>query len=162
MYRACSDTRSRAPLLSRHAGIRDLVRPCGLVGLLVVALQVPAAHAQGTTSASGEPTTPAVQERDIKSLSEEAPVKKWKPGDPVRVVPDLREDDGPDTGDGSAQEQPRQPLEPNVREPVAPKVMERSVDELSTVEPYKEGDPVRVVPDLKQNGSGKSRGGCGT
>jgi hypothetical protein len=34
---------------------------------------------------------------------------------------------------------------------VAPQVMERSVDELPKVKPYREGEPVRVVPDLKES-----------
>ena len=95
-----------------------------------------------------EPAAPQVQERDVKSLSEGAPVKKWKPGDPVRVVPDLREDGDAEMGEAGAEEEPLQPI---VREPVAPQVMERRVDELSEVKEYREGDPVRVVPDLKES-----------
>jgi len=75
-------------------------------------------------------------------------VKKWKPGDPVRVVPDLKENGEAETGEAGAGEEPLQPI---VREPVAPQIMERSIDELAKVKPYREGDPVRVVPDLKES-----------
>jgi hypothetical protein len=45
----------------------------------------------------------------------------------------------------------QQPLKPVVRKPVAPQVTEQSVNELSKVEPYVEGNPVRVVPDLRES-----------
>jgi hypothetical protein len=95
-----------------------------------------------------EPAAPQVQERDVRSLIEEAPVKRWKEGDPVRIVPDLREDGDVGTGEEQAGQQPPEPI---VRAPVAPQVMDRSVNELSKVKRYREGQPVRVVPDLKES-----------
>ena len=118
-----------------------------LSGLVAVGLCLSTGQAGETKT---EPAAPQVQERDIPSLSEEAPVKKWKPGDPVRVVPDLRESGDAEVGEAGPAEKP---LQPTVREPVAPQVMERRVDELSEAKPYREGDPVRVVPDLKESGT---------
>jgi len=97
------------------------------------------------------PAAPRVQERDLKSLSEEKPVKEWKPGDPVRVTGDLREDGKPDTAKDAAQSGDGTPPKPIVREPVAPQVMEGNVDDLPKATTYKEGDPVRVAPDLRES-----------
>lgn len=120
--------------------------------LLTSALSIPFGAAAGQSAESkAEPAAPQVQEQDVRSLSEEAPVKKWKPGDPVRVVPDLRENgEAAETGEAGTEGKPLQPV---VRGPVAPQVMERPLDELSKVKPYREGDPVRVVPDLRESDS---------
>jgi hypothetical protein len=92
-----------------------------------------------------------MQQQDIKSLSQETPVPKWKPGDPVRIVPDLREDGGDTDASKSGTDTP--PLKPIVRKPVAPNVMDQDVNDLSKPKPYDEGGPVRVVPDLKESDS---------
>ena len=97
------------------------------------------------------PAAPQVQERDLKSLSEEKTVKEWRPGDPVRVTGDLREDGRTDPNRDAAQSGDGTPPEPIVREPVAPQVMEGNVDDLPKVKIHKEGDPVRVVPDLRES-----------
>lgn len=124
-----------------------------LPALLAVLLLVPfAALAQETEEpkpAMQEPAAPQVQERNVKSLSEEKPVQEWKPGDPVRVMGDLREDEKPGTGKDESQSQP--PPRPIVREAVVPQVMEGNLKALTKVRPYKEGDPVRVVPDLRES-----------
>jgi hypothetical protein len=121
-------------------------------GLLSAMLMAPicayAGEAPDAKETPAQPAAPQVQERDVRSLTEEAPVKRWKEGDPVRIVPDLREDGEVGTGEDQAA---RQSPEPTVRAPVAPQVMERSVDELPKVKPYREGEPVRVVPDLKES-----------
>ena len=78
-------------------------------------------------------------------------MKEWKPGDPVRVTGDLREDWKTDPGKDAAQSGDGTPPEPVVREPVAPQVMEGSVDNLPKAKIYKEGDPVRVAPDLRES-----------
>jgi hypothetical protein len=132
-------------------------RSAACLTALLAAFCVSTGRAAETKTEPVPPAAPQVQEQDVRSLSEEAPVKKWQPGDPVRVVPDLRED-GPDLReDGGAQlgeaDAEGKPLQPIVRAPVAPQVMERRVDELSKVKPYREGDPVRVVPDLKESDS---------
>jgi hypothetical protein len=105
----------------------------------------------GPKPATPEPAAPRVQERDIKSLSEEKPVKQWKPGDPVRVTGDLREDGKIEPDKDAAQSGDRTPPKPVVREPVAAQIMEGSVDDLPKAKPYKEGDPVRVAPDLRES-----------
>lgn len=119
-----------------------------LSAMLMAPIGVFAGEAAGTKETPAQPAAPQVQERDVRSLTEEAPVKRWKEGDPVRIVPDLREDGDVGTGEDEAA---RQSPEPTVRAPVAPQVMERSVNELPKVEPYREGEPVRVVPDLKES-----------
>ncbi len=120
---------------------------------LAVLLLVPfAALAQETGEpkpAMPEPAAPQVQELDVKTLSEENPVQEWKPGDPVRVTGDLREDEKPGTGKDESQTQPS--LRPIVHEAVAPQVMEGNLKALAKVRPYKKGDPVRVVPDLRES-----------
>ncbi len=134
---------------------RNMVAPgrCRFAVWLAVLLLVPfAALAQETGEpkpAMPEPAAPQVQERNVKSLSEEKPVQEWKPGDPVRVMGDLREDEKPGTGKDEPRSQP--PLRPIVREAVVPQVMEGSLKDLTKVRPYKEGDPVRVVPDLRES-----------
>jgi hypothetical protein len=119
-----------------------------LSAVLVAPVCVHAGQAADTKEAPAGPAAPQVQEQDVRSLTEEAPVKRWKEGDPVRIVPDLREDGEVETGAEQAAEQSPAPI---VRAPVAPQVMDRSVNELSKAEPYREGQPVRVVPDLKES-----------
>jgi hypothetical protein len=119
-----------------------------LSAMLMAPLSVHAGGAADPRETQAEPAAPQVQEQDVRSLTEEAPVKRWKEGDPVRVVPDLREDG--DVGTGEEQAAQQSP-EPTVRAPVAPQVMDHSVNELSKIRPYREGEPVRVVPDLKES-----------
>jgi hypothetical protein len=119
-----------------------------LSALLVAPVCVHADETLDMKETPAGPASPQVQERDVRSLTEEAPVKRWKEGDPVRIVPDLREDGGVEPGEEQAAEQSPAPI---VRAPVAPQVMDRSVNELSQAEPYREGQPVRVVPDLKES-----------
>ena len=120
----------------------------GWLSAVLMAPTVCAGQATDTKETPAEPAAPQVQERDVRSLTEEAPVKRWKEGDPVRIVPDLREDGDVGTGEGQAAQQSPEPI---VRAPVAPQVMERSVNELPKAKPYREGEPVRVVPDLKES-----------
>lgn len=93
-----------------------------------------------------EQAEPVVQEQDVRSLEEQAPVKQWKPGDPVRVVPDMRTDETPAEPETEATQRTPAPV---VHERVTPKVAEGSVRDLNKIDSYEEGDPVRVVPDLK-------------
>ena len=123
---------------------------CFLFALLIALASGSVAVRAGETGGQ-TPATPAVQQRDIKSLAEEKPVKPWKPGDPVRVMGDLREDGTPAPGKDATQSPDQSSSKPIVRGPVAPQVMEGSVDQLPKAKPYKEGDPVRVVPDLKES-----------
>jgi hypothetical protein len=119
-----------------------------LSAVLVAPVCVHAGLAADRTGMPAGPAAPQVQERDVRSLTEEAPVKRWKEGEPVRIVPDLREDGEVRTGEEQAAEQSPAPV---VRAPVAPQVMDRSVNQLSKAKPYREGEPVRVVPDLKES-----------
>lgn len=93
---------------------------------------------------------PAEQEKDVRSLSEQYKVKEWKPGDPVRVVPDLREDA---KADQKGEDYETEASAPMVHDRVAPQVREGSVEDLATAEEYQEGDPVRVAPDLREEES---------
>jgi hypothetical protein len=108
----------------------------------------PAGQAEENTERPAAPAPPQEQQRDVRSLTEEAPVKQWQEGEPVRIVPDLRENGETRTGEGPP---PPQPLKPTVRKPVAPQVMERNVNDLADTKPYEEGDPVRIAPDLKES-----------
>lgn len=131
------------------AGATARRRYAGLLSAMLMApLCAYAGEAADTKETPAQPAAPQVQERDVRSLTEEAPVKRWKEGDPVRIVPDLREDGDAGTSEDQAAQQPP---EPTVRAPVAPQVMERSVNELPKVRPYREGEPVRVVPDLRES-----------
>ena len=144
---------------SRTTGPWDIVDLVGsrrsfiLLAVLLMA-STDILQAQPTETPAIRPLSPAaqVQEQDIRSLSEDAPVKKWEPGDPIRIVPDLREDGSPEVGQAGLEEQ-NHPLKPIVRKPVTPQVMEKDLDELTKVEPYEEGDSIRVVPDLKESES---------
>ena len=132
-------------------------RCCLTAVLLTLAfgpIAVQADEASEVKPGVSEPSAPAVQQQDVKSLSEKKPVKQWKPGEPVRVMGDLRESGttGFDKNQSSSADRP--PLKPIVREAVSPQVMEGRVDELPKAKPYKEGEPVRVVPDLKESTSG--------
>jgi hypothetical protein len=102
-------------------------------------------------AAQGDPITPQVQEQGVDALSEDFPVLRWKPGDPVRVVPDLREDSDATTGEAGVVLLPPQPLKPVVRPPVTPQVLDESVEDLPAIEPREEGGPVWIVPDLKED-----------
>jgi hypothetical protein len=115
-----------------------------LSAVLVAPVCLHAALAADPTEMPAGQAAPQVQERDVRSLTGEAPVKRWKEGEPVRIVPDLRED-------GEVRTDEEQSPAPIVRAPVAPQVMDRSVNELSRAKPYREGEPVRVVPDLKES-----------
>ena len=123
--------------------------PVWLAVLLLVPFAVLAQETGEPKPAMPEPAAPQVQELTVKTRSEENPVQEWKPGDPVRVTGDLREDEKPGTGKDEAQSQPSP--RPIVREAVVPQVMEGSLKALTKVRPYKEGDPVRVVPDLRES-----------
>jgi hypothetical protein len=116
-----------------------------LSGVLIAPICAHAGQPTAGDQAAAQPPAPQVQQQDVRSLSEEAPVKRWKEGEPVRIVPDLRE--------GGTGEEPtaQPPPQPTVRAPVPPQVMKRSVSELPKVQPYREGEPVRIVPDLKES-----------
>ncbi len=123
--------------------------------LLLMTMLLPlSALAQGSGQAPVEPGSPQIQDVDVRSLSEDKPMQPWKPGDPVRVMGDLKED-GQEGSDGNEKKPKDGISKPIVRQPVAPKVMDKDVDELDKVKPYKPGDPVRVVPDLREDDSKK-------
>lgn len=104
--------------------------------------------------ASSAQVAPQVQEQGINDLAKENPVTQWKPGDPVRIVPDLRESGDASQPPAIVEMQPPQPLKPIVHPPVAPEVTEQRTDRLPTVKPYQEGQPVRIVPDLRESNGG--------
>lgn len=104
------------------------------------------------SAAADGPIAPQVQEQGVDALSEDFPVLRWKPGDPVRVVPDLREDSDATTGEAGVELLPPQPLKPVVRPPVSPQVLDQSAEDLPAAEPSEEGGPVWIVPDLQEDG----------
>ena len=64
------------------------------------------------------------------------PAPQWKPGDPVRVRPDLKSS-----------------TEPKVSEPVKPKVREGSLQDEPVLRPPPPDAPPRVRPDLRETPS---------
>jgi hypothetical protein len=118
-----------------------------LGALLAVTLAMSAAGAAGT---SAGPVSPQVQEQGLGELTQESPAMRWRPGDPVRVVPDLRQSGEPGS-EPVIEMLPPEPLKPIVRAPVAPRTLEGDVEDLPTVEPYQEGGPVWIVPDLRES-----------
>ncbi|MEA3292209.1 MAG: hypothetical protein U9Q71_07920 [Pseudomonadota bacterium] len=85
----------------------------------------------------------------MDELAKDRPVKHWKPGDPVRVVEDLKEDA---KLDNNGEPYPEKRIsKPIVKEPTAPAVMDKDLTKLPKTEPYRPGDEVRVVPDLKES-----------
>jgi len=131
--------------------VPTMLKLLGISEILAFSILMSTAWSNEATAGSA-PTQ--MQERDVKSLTEQSPVTPWKPGDPVRVVPDLRED-GKKTVEGEEQAQTGQPLKPIVRNPVAPGIMDQNINDLPKVQPPQEGEPVRVVPDLRESGPQK-------
>ena len=120
-------------------------------GAIVLAVELQLVAAAGAASAAEEarpgvsiPVVPQVQSDAVTGGGE---VKTWKPGDPVQVVPDLREDQ-PTTITATGQPHVSAPI---VRAPVAPQTLEGDLRTLQKAEPYREGGPVRVVPDLRED-----------
>ena len=85
-----------------------------------------------------EAADPVIQEKDLRGEKVKL-VEPWRPGDPVRVVDDLRLSDM------------ESDTKPTARNPVKPEVRKGKLDEIPTVPPMKPGDPVRVREDLKED-----------
>lgn len=98
------------------------------------------AQAEASKPVVREAVGPEVRQQDLSQLSPEHTVKPWQPGNPVRVVEDLKSSNETTTVEIR---------KPAVREPVKPETEERQLDELPAVEPRQPGDPVREVDDLK-------------
>jgi hypothetical protein len=132
---------------------------CGGNGRVTLpAILMLSAFAGTCTQAAGQsqPIAPQVQVQSVHEIAEEKLMVPWKPGDPVRVVPDLREsEESPaKTEEGQKAQiemQPSRPLKPIVRQPVTPQVMDENVEGLPAPNRYEEDDPVRIVPDLKES-----------
>lgn len=88
--------------------------------------------------------TPKVSRSTVDLQSNVKKVKPWKEGDPVRVVQDLRTsgEESPSTGSNR----------PSVRDPQAPKVVDRNLANDPPVSPPDPETPVRVIDDLKIDG----------
>jgi hypothetical protein len=80
-------------------------------------------------------------------------MKPWQPGEPVRVMDDLREDQQPASEGGGPEAATKPSMKPIVRGPVKPRVQDKDLSELPKMKPYKKGDPVRVMEDLKESDS---------
>lgn len=171
--------------------LREAVSSGGEVRVPLPAVLMLLAFAGSCTQAAGQAQAivPQVQVQSVHELAEENPMVPWKPGDPVRVVPDLHESEkSPTDKEGEIAQiemqpprplkptvgqpvregeesfanteegqkaqiemQPPRPLKPIVRQPVAPQVMDENLKRLPTPKRYEEGDPVRIVPDLKES-----------
>ncbi len=108
-----------------------------------------------------QPIVPRAQDKDLRSLADDNAVREWKPGDPVRVMEDLREDKGADQQAGESRDEAlpddQRPVGPFVRGPVAPQVLKEDLSDLSKVKPYRPGEPVRVMPDLRESESNEAQ-----
>lgn len=90
-----------------------------------------------------KPVSPQVAETDLSQLSDEHAVKPWQPGDPVRVVEDLRESAEENVANKRSGTKEHQPVAPDVTEGVT--------GDAQKVEEWKPGDPIRVIEDLKED-----------
>lgn len=66
----------------------------GMLSGVVLFLLPLVGQSQGTTvskPAARKPVTPQVMDMDLKALTKEKKAKRWKKGDPVRVIEDLKE-----------------------------------------------------------------------
>lgn len=126
-----------------------------LAASLLLPLAVYAQQTEGKKVIEQQPSTPQVQESDVKTLPKDQGVKRWKPGDPVRVMEDLREDPKEGDEEKKVQTEGQTQNKPIVHKPIAPRVLDKDVKDLSKVKPYKPGDPVRVIPDLKESDAQK-------
>ena len=86
---------------------------------------------------------PKVGEQDLTQAAPEQLVEQWQPGDPVRVVDDLKSSDEAEMSQAKDQ--------PVVRPPVKAETMNSKLDELPTAELNFADDEVRVVEDLKED-----------
>jgi hypothetical protein len=137
----------RVPVTCRPTPRRRVSAAGGALAFLI-ALQAAPAMSQQFGPTVRPPVAPQVQEGAMEATG--AKVKTWQPGDPVRVVPDLRQDGGP-----AVPEQQRAAGQaPVVHVPVAPQVLDEDLRALQKAEPHREGEPVRVVPDLRQDPAG--------
>ena len=152
---------------------RSLGMVLGVWGLLGAAV-ANACAAAGAPATVGGPIVrePVPAQTFDKSLRDAPIATPMQPGQPVRVMPDLRESPeptpdkpvAPDAMNKDSQKTPGtepdhspeaapgpdKPLRPVVREPVTPKVREKPLDEAAKAKELKPGEPIRVMPDLKQ------------
>lgn len=130
----------------------SLPRECWRFWLLVAIVGIPLFVAAQDMGAGKpvvhEPIMPKVQETDLNVLIKGKTVKPWKPGDPVRVMEDLKEDT--QECDLNRNSQAQGPRKPAVREPITPRVTEKKLEDLPDMEPYKPSDSVRIMKDLRE------------
>lgn len=119
----------------------------GVAFLMALDLTASAGLASAAEAARAGVSIPVVPQVQGDAVTGGGEVKTWKPGDPVQVVPDLRED-RQTTITATGQPGVSAPI---VRGPVAPQTMEGDVRTLQKAEPYREGGAVRVVPDLRED-----------
>lgn len=110
-----------------------------LLGLLPVSAQE---SEETTKPVVREAVQPETSEIDLSQQSAELAVAEWQPGQPVRVIDDLK------TDTSMGQEDTNKPV---VREAVQPREMSEALDTLPVEEAASADDPVRVVDDLKQS-----------
>ena len=99
-----------------------------------------------------EAVSPFLQTADLRALTRTRMMRAWRPGDPVTVVEDLKERLSPG---GQRQEQggrdPDEAKQPIIRKAVPPRRQgsARDIGETRAANRWAEGDPVRVMEDLR-------------
>lgn len=109
--------------------MRSAFLPASLGLLLAACSMAPlAAHEQQTSRPTVQPPVlPQKTEEDLRKLP---PSESWKPGDPVREVPDLKRSET-ETSSSLG--------------PVTPQVLDAGLHRLPSLEPWAQGRPARIV-----------------
>lgn len=143
----------------------------GFIGVLCILAAGGEASAQPAGPAA--PIKPLVrravaaqaQSTTVRSLTRAKIMQQWRAGDPVIVIEDLKEQLTQEArrGDESRRVAPPEqspPRQPMVRQPVSPQRQRIALPEITqsrVIRPWKPGEPVRVIDDLKEEGSPQGR-----
>jgi hypothetical protein len=96
-----------------------------------------------------EAVTPNQLTTDLRQLTQLAPVQVWNVGNAVRVIGDLREDNQPAPPQPPPAGTP--PVGPAaVEETIQPDMTTRDLRDVPRTEEWRPGDPVRVMPDMRE------------
>lgn len=140
----------------------DPQRRLMLAALLVLVLLVPSvtAQEQPVVRAVTPPAavTPQVLNIDLRELTRTAPVKLWQPGDPVRIIDDLKGKEQPPpvpstpptTPTTTGSMVPPASTTGQTGQPTPANTTDIDLRELPPSPQWKPGDPVREIPDLRE------------